>query len=324
MMTSETTMEKSGSVGASWPPVFDAHNSRVKGFCNSLIRSSGDAGRMFSLVSQAERTSAMATRTTFRAFVRSGMVEDLRKCSPYGVEANFDVSNALTGYSLVYFSRNTQARLPAAESLSLELGSVRRILDVERIDFNDARERVIRRGYSLSRLNGDDLAEIPRLLELYQEAYKEYTFQLCPKTVSDMLNNGNVVIVARDSQSRIVSSLIAEHVELRLDHGRIVHLYELSDYATFREHRGNGLMTILQMDAIGTIRSLHHGQESIIYAEDRSALEAVNRSSQRAGMDYCGTLLQHCVLVSDRDFGEEGRYENLNVWAHLLSGRRVS
>ncbi|MFH0884624.1 MAG: hypothetical protein V1861_02860, partial [Candidatus Micrarchaeota archaeon] len=167
---------------------------------------------------------------------------------------------------------------------------------------------------------GDGRQQVGRLLELYQEAYQEYTFTLTPQTVSDMLNNGNIVIVGQDQKAQVVSALIAEHVELALEHGRTVHLYELSDYATFRAHRGNGLITLMQMKAIDTIRKMPSGERAIIYAEDRAAWMAVNRSSQRAGMKYCGTLMQHCVIVSDRDFGEEGRFENLNVWAHMPSG----
>jgi hypothetical protein len=253
--------------------------------------------------------------------VRSGLVEELRHDgAPYQIEAGFDAGNALPGHALVYFARNAPARVPPSDVLERELDSVIGLASLERTDYLRAMTRIALNGYSLSRLNGDGQQEVRRLLSLYQEAYQEYTFEMTPQTISDMLNNGNIVIVGRDREAEVVSSLIAEHVALRLEHGKTVHLYELSDYATFRAHRGNGLITLMQMEAIEAIRALPHGAEAVIYAEDRAAWTAVNRSSQRAGMAYCGTLLQHCVLVSDRDFGEDGRLENLNVWAHLPNG----
>jgi hypothetical protein len=162
-------------------------------------------------------------------------------------------------------------------------------------------------------LNGARLTAVRQLLDLYHEAYQEYTFEINSDTINDMLNNGNIVLVGRSPDGTIVSSLIAEHASVSVD-GRQVHLYELSDYATLRAHRRNGLITAMQIMAVQAIRGLPHGQESIIYAEDRAAWEAVNISSHKAGLVYTGTLEKHCVLVSDRSFAEEGRLENLNVW----------
>jgi len=314
--------EKAGSVGASWPPRHDAHNGRVKGFFNGTIGTFGEAREFFSTVSAVEASAPQATRTTVRAFVRSGLVEGLRQESPYPVEASFDASNAVPGHHLVYFGRNAQSRMPPREVLASELESVAQLRALARTPLMDALKRIEANGYSLSRLNGDGMREIPHLLELYAEAYQEYTFQLTPSAIRDMLSNGNIVIVGRDRDSEVVSSLVAEHAALGMNDGSTVHLFELSDYATFRAHRGMGLITLMQMEAIRAIRNAF-GDGAIIYAEDRAAWTAVNRSSQRAGMDYCGTLLQHCTIVSDRDFGEEGRLENLNVWAHVPKRPRM-
>ncbi len=312
----QSSHEKAGSVGASWPPRYDRHNNRVKGFFNGTVGSFEEARGAFSAVQSVESGFPQATRTTIRAFVRSGLVEGLRAESPYPVEASFDASNAVPGHDLVYFGRNAESRMPPAEVLGSELESVARMSALPRTGLLEAMRRIESNGYSLSRLNGNGMGEIPRLVELYAEAYQEYTFQLSPQTIRDMLSNGNIVIVGRDSGSGVVSSLVAEHVALDMEGGRTVHLFELSDFATFRAHRGMGLITLMQMEAIRAIRDAY-GEGAIIYAEDRAAWTAVNRSSQRAGMDYCGTLLQHCVIVSDRDFGEQGRLENLNVWAHV-------
>jgi hypothetical protein len=316
-MILQATHEKTGSVGAAWPPRYDAHNNRVKGFCTRRIGSMENAKKMFEEVKFAQKDLPKATRTTIRAFVENELVEKLRSESPIPIEASVDAGNAVAGHSIVYFGSTSASRMPPPDVMERELASVKEMQQLERMDWFRAVQRIAASGYSISRLNGDGLGQVGRLVELYQEAYQEYTFTLTPQTVGDMLSNGNLVIVGQDQKAQVVSALIAEHAEIALEHGRVVHLYELSDYATFRANRGNGLITLMQMATISTIRGMPGGDSAIIYAEDRAAWMAVNRSSQRAGMDYCGTLSQHCVIVSDRDFGEEGRYENLNVWAHL-------
>ncbi|MFZ5500975.1 MAG: GNAT family N-acetyltransferase, partial [Candidatus Micrarchaeota archaeon] len=256
-----TVVQKTGSVGASWPPHYDERNRRVKGFCTRLIDDASGLKRMFKEIRTAEEMGAGATRTTVRAFVREGLSEGLMG---HHIEARFSVSNALPGYELLYFGRNSEDRTSDDSVLRKEMDCVRRMLALERAEPGSARGRVASAGYTTSRLNGDGQAEVGRLVELYREAYQEYTFELTPQTVSEMLSNGNVFIVGRDRNGRVVSSLAAEHVELALEDGRSVHLYELSDYATFREHRGNGLMTLMQMEVVETIRRLSHGPASVI------------------------------------------------------------
>lgn len=297
-----------GSIGAAWPPSYDRRNNRVKGFCPFRIEDNRQYDRLVKDIQEAREAFPQATRSTVRAFM-SPQIADRAK----GVEARFRAERAFPGFDLVYLGSNADERRSSHEILQAELQSVEGIMATE----SSPRERILGRvdqaGYSLGRLHGANPRAVLQMLELYSEAYQEYTFELDSGTITEMLSNGNIVLVGRDSQGAIVSSLIAEHAEVQVD-GKSVHLYELSDYATFRSHRRNGLITAMQVMAIETIRSLEHGEESIIYAEDRAAWEAVNISSRRAGLEYCGTLEKHCVLVSDRTFAEQGRLENLNVW----------
>jgi hypothetical protein len=309
--------EKVGSVGALWPPTYDEHNNRIKGFYLRAVDDKRELDSMFSTVRRIENEYQIAGRTTVRAFVKRELLFDRLKehIAPYQIEATVPVDNAMHGYVMVYFAKNAPERVQQPEVLSMELESVKRIQKIQPIGWEEAISRIARYGYTISVLN-DRSIDITRMLELYQEAYERYTFEINIQTINEILNNGNIVIVGRDKYGEIVSSLIAEYCAIELEHGKILHLYELSDYATFRAHRGNGLMTAMQIEALKIIRRLR-GAEAIIYAEDRAAWEAVNISSKKAGLNYCGTLLQHCVIVSDRSFGEQGIYENLNVWAYI-------
>jgi hypothetical protein len=300
---------KVGSIGAAWPPSYDRRNQRVKGFCPFKV----DDNRLFSRLMDGIRASVEANPQATRMTVRAFMTQRLADAAP-GVEARFQADRVFPGFELVYLGSNKETRRADPEVLQAELESIANITDQET---NGSRQRIFERvrrgGYGLEPLNGARQTAVLQLLELYDEAYQEYTFEINAGTITDILNNGNMVLVGRDPAGNIVSSLIAEHATVMVD-GKEVHLYELSDYATLRAHRRNGLMTAMQIMAVEAIRSLEHGQESIIYAEDRAAWEAVNISSHRAGLAYCGTLEKHCVLVSDRSFAEQGRLENLNVW----------
>ncbi len=301
--------EKVGSIGAAWPPAYEQRNSRVKGFCPFKVDDNRLLGRLMEDLRRAREQNPDATRSTVRAFMRreiAGMAPD--------VEARISANRVFPGYDLVYVGSNSECRRTQADVLQEELEGVTMIMEkMGRQEPGAVFGRVSDAGYSVGRLRGVSASAVAQLLELYDEAYQEYTFDINDSTIMGMLNNGNIVLVGRSSEGAIVSCLIAEHASVEVD-GREVHLYELSDYATLRAHRRNGLITAMQIMAVDTIRELEHGQESIIYAEDRAAWMAVNISSRRAGLVYCGTLEKHCRLVSDRTFAEEGNLENLNVW----------
>src|SRR5512137_409449 len=132
-MILQATHEKTGSVGAAWPPRYDAHNRRVKGFCTKTIGSMDDARTMFAAVHEAQAAAPQATRTTIRAFVENGLIEGLRSETPIPVEAVVDAGNAVDGHSIVYFGSTAASRMPPPEVVERELASVQEIQHVERI-----------------------------------------------------------------------------------------------------------------------------------------------------------------------------------------------
>jgi hypothetical protein len=317
-MIQNNRREKVGSIGSA-APSFDARNRRIKGFSREPLRTREGLRRLFANIADVEQQNPASTRTTVRAFVRSELVEGIRGDPdlPYNVEAVVPADNVLPGYSMTYFGRNS--RIADPEVFAAELESVKIISTIAQVSRRRAIDRVTNAGYSISVLENPSEHDVNRMLELYNEAYQLYTFEINSSTIRDMLNNGNVVLVARDAEGQIASSLIAEHCVLDLEGRAPVHLYELSDYATFRTDRGNGLITAMQIEVVNILRAIR-GEEAVIYAEDRAAWRAVNISSVKAGLNYCGTLPLHCLLVSDRDFDHGGEFESLNVFAVAPGG----
>lgn len=300
---------KVSSVGASWPPVYDSRNDRSKGFYNKTISRREDALRMLNGI------KGESSRTTIRAFMRKGLVEDIENCG-FKVEAVIDAQNAIPGHDLVYLGQNRQDRACEPIIYQQEMESVREINSkVEPIDRFAAMQRVKAAGYTIEELRLPKNNEITELKNLYSEAYQEYIFELNESTVSGMFSNGNIGFVGR-LEGRIVSALIAEHAKLVIDGKHQIDMYELSDYATLKKDRGQGLITLMQIEAIRNLREKKDGEKSIIYAEGRAPWIAVNVATRKAGMTYGGTLEKHCVIMAERNFEELGQFENLNVWFH--------
>jgi hypothetical protein len=314
------------SVGAAWPPYFDSNSLRIKGICKKVV---GDRktleGVVFAPARNVEKEHPSATRTTMRAFVRRGLIEEIkndRDGSEYRVEAVIPADNFMQDYCLAYFGRNSQERTPDEEVRKEELGNLANVITtVNTATHSQAIARAAAGKYSISvPLNGNvhNERDVERLLALYQEAYQLYTFPINRSNIRLMIGGENQVIVARTRDGEIASALVVEMCRISLNNGKTALLAELSDFATFKSHRGAGLMTALQFEAVRMVRNMQGGEEAIIYSENRAPWDSVNASSLQAGHKLAGFLPFHCTIMGDkRDVDYRGinkRYETLNVF----------
>jgi hypothetical protein len=358
---------KVSSVGAVGKMAFDERNKRIKGIAREVVRTSEGLSAIFSRAAEAEGAHPQATRTTFRAFVDRGLIEDLRKAErlllqegavradahhradgtaeasishlrrqresigvelgSYFIEAVIPTNGAVDGCDLVYFGKNSLRRTPSEKLRQDEQESLSKVqASTQAVRPADAIARATEGGYAISLSEGSQSQEDLRaLLNLYHEAYELYTFEVNEQTIQVMVGNGNKVLSARGADGSIASVLIAEECAVELEGGQRVTIYELSDFATFRKDRGNGLITALQIEAVRILRELD--PHAIIYAEDRAPWMPVNKSSKEAGLEYGGTLPFHCALISDRNFDYNGgnrQYESLNVWYAPFNGSTAS
>jgi len=306
----------SGSLGAVGTLFHDSRNVRVKGFLTQPILAPDSLGKTLAGVKSEAAGHGGATRTTIRVFMGRNLAEQARHMQlPYDIEAVIPVGPALPGMDIVYFGKNHQERMPDAHTMSEERKNLAKVLcGTNPVPRTDAIARAERGGYSLSLLTSASQNDVQALLSIYREAFEKYTFELNEAAINYMLGNGNKMFVARGKAGQIASVLVAEECEIKLDDGRNVLIYELSDFATSKTDRGNGLITALQHMAIGCLRNI--APHSVIYAEDRAPWLPVLKSSKEAGMRYHGTLPFHCTLVSDRTFDyQKGHdFETLHVF----------
>jgi len=329
-----------GSVGKVGVPIYDKNNNRIKGIFTTVVHDKSGLSAVFSKVNEAEKENPNADRTTFRAFVNRGLIDEIFMAQQlsrqerlvssdvhlqvdgtagplmdsirqakekigidlaYNIEGVIRTNGTVSGCDLVYFGKNTSVRTPNEKIRALEGSSLLEAKQASQITPSSAYARLENGKYAIEVINDKTSPQdIDTMLALYKEAYDLYTFPINHETIRIMLGNGNRAYVARGEDGQISSVLVAEQATLRLDDGSTVNMYELSDFATFRKDRGHGIITALQIRATEDLRA--NDPHAIVYAEDRAPWKAVNKSSKQAGLEHAGTLQFHCSIIADRDF----------------------
>lgn len=328
------------SIGLAWPPRYDFHNQRVKGWAGLVETRYCLERRLAEGVSEVHMHLAPrnvsedgATRLALRFVVPNMGIQLLRDHSRFseslgslasergwsgGVEAIIDISRVLPGHSIVYFGFNAPGRIMNSEIFRAETASADAVNQMPIVPLQEAIARIQNAGLCLEVLPHASPEEISRITQLYQQAFPRYIFPIDETAVSDIVNNpDNLVLVARNQSGRIVSSLAAEHAVFHVGN-RGINLIEVSEAATDTEYRGNGLLTALYQQIIDILHQGYDSGNTIVYAEARAPWVPANIVTRRGGLEFCGMLNQPCTIVSNRSPGMQyaGIFEDLTVWAH--------
>jgi hypothetical protein len=235
------------------------------------------------------------------------------------IEAGISLRHALPGFDLIYIGYNDESRLVAPEIRRTEQDVMSGISrEIAPTTSEEAYSRIERANLRIERLSAPSDIEISRIAQLYRDTFQKYLFPINEATVGEIVGNSNLVLVGRNHSGEIISTLIAEHARMTVDN-REMHMVELSEFATDRSYRGNGMITALQFRALEMLGGLYDPRSTVVYAESRAPWIPVNVAIRRAGFTFCGMVSQHCTIVSDRSPGMQysGNYEDLSVWAHL-------
>jgi hypothetical protein len=233
------------------------------------------------------------------------------------VEAAMEVSRVIPGYVLVYLGFNAPGRIAPVEVVAAERARLERVSTMQLTTREAAFAKLDDANLRIERLTHPSDADLLQITRLYRQAFQRYLFPITTRTVAEVVNNGNLTLIVRDSSGRIVSSLVAEHAPFAVG-SRTLNMIELSEAATDRRCRGNGLLTALYLEVVDRLRGTHDPVDTIVYVESRAPWEPVNIATRRAGFELCGMTSQHCVIVSDRSPGMQyrGNLEDLGIWMH--------
>jgi len=279
-------------------PYFDERNNRVKFFSTDIHT---ERRTIDSLLAQCVGLMRQENATRVNArFLSSGNYES------EDIEATIPLNNGFSGIEILFVGINDPERMSSAEVLEEEERILAEACPPER------HIRKIPDEYKIEHLKTLQDGDIDTLVELYSEAFTTYTSPLDHESIREMVENSEVYVARYKPTGRIVSVSVAEIAELKTPVGNI-RVCELSEMATFREHRGKGLVTATTYALTRAIRN----RVDMMFAEARACHMPVNRAFHNMEFRYAGRLNKQCILSGDHEVIEEGPYENLNVWYML-------
>lgn len=287
------------SLGQIGKMYYDSNNNRIKYFSTEIHTSSENIEH---LVEEGIRMmdDNGATRLNARFFYSDN--------KPYtqNIEAEIKLNNGYSDINLLFIGINESNRLDSVEILKLEDEIVNNVLSNK----SSSRDRISDE-YEIQKLSISNLGDgdVDSLVSLYTEAFTTYTSVLDTQSVQEMVDNSVVYAVRDKNTGKIVSTSVAEIGTVPMQTGDF-RICELSEMATKKEHRGQGLVTYATKALINDIRD----SVDLIYAEARASHRAINQSFHNLGFNYGGRLNKQCILSGDSDVAETGPYENLNVW----------
>lgn len=284
------------SLGKIGEMYYDQKNNRIKFFSVDIHKCADSVDDLVQSGLDMMQNHG-ATRLNARFFVR----RDIRLSN---VEAIIPLKPIYEDISLVFIGINDSVRV---SSHHIKKQEDQIIIDVQK----SHPKRHKTQGHIIERLNPYNITlhDLDDLVKLYNESFTTYTSDLNQDTVKAMIEN-SVVYGVRDLDRRqIVSTSVAEMGLIKTSEFDF-RICELSEMATKKEYRGNGLVTQATRMLIQDIQS----DVDLIYAEARACHGAINKSFHNLGFRYAGRLKKQCILSGDHEVSEEGPYENLNVW----------
>lgn len=280
------------SVGIIGMPYFDFDNNRIKYFSTTIHTNIESIESLFEQCQQMMGQSR-ASRINARFFTQGLDVNTLE---------NVEAVMHMGGLDLICLGYNTEDRRDSQEVVQQENNLINNVLETQ------ASRRDIPEIYTVELIDETcNLRDISDMVKLYSEAFTTYTTNLNHVSVSHMVDNSWTYVVRHNG--RVVSTVVAEIADVNLDNGNTIRIAELSEMATLRDYRGQGLVTYATQQLLDDLNDVN-----LIYAEARASHFAINRTFRRLGFEYAGRLNKQCILSGDQEINEQGPYENLNVW----------
>ncbi len=299
-----------GSIGNAGEPFVDLVSRRVKGIYPDIVRDIEDVNQYLKEARRL-RNSTNTSRITVRFITPTGLEIP-------NTEVLILLSGNWGGYQIVYYGENLLERITPKDVLEQENQIVSWVLKNRRRDSPLGRIRELE--YNVTVLSIPTSDDIRQLTRVYLEAFSEngnakYIFEINEDNVRQLVTNPTSrVVVARNNEGEIVSTIIGETSMIKTSRGNLV-ICEYSDEATLRAYRRHGLSQAC-LELLGKEPYINRGVD-LLYAEARALNIGANKVPANLGYQYDGRLVQHCLIGGDRDIRDyQADVEDLNVW-HL-------
>ncbi|MDF2506042.1 putative beta-lysine N-acetyltransferase [Clostridium sp.] len=139
-----------------------------------------------------------------------------------------------------------------------------------------------------------------QLAELYDSVFETYPSPMNNSDYIKFVMDHNVFFKIAVYENKIVSAASADMDPTNLN-------VEMTDCATDRAHRGNGLVGRLIFELE---KELKNKQYKVLYSMARSISTGMNIVFSKHDYEYSGRLVNHCHIC--------GQFEDMNIWVKVL------
>ncbi|MBT7903595.1 hypothetical protein HN587_07060 [Candidatus Woesearchaeota archaeon] len=224
------------------------------------------------------------------------------------VEATVPIA---TGQHIAYLGQNGTKRLTDPVRYGMQIHNLEKITQGESLESSQGK---ISEEFTIEKLTDPCDSDVLAVQALLIEAYSREgrTIMWYDPTIENVLEvlENSLAFVARNSDGQIVSIAAAERATGIIVDERELEIYEISDCATYKDFRGQGL---LKGCLLGLLNSKEIIAADCVYTEARIAHTPIIRAFNRLGFELGGVVRNHVLIGGDRDLSETTDIENLAV-----------
>ncbi|HAU32396.1 MAG: GCN5-related N-acetyltransferase [Desulfotomaculum sp. 46_296] len=154
------------------------------------------------------------------------------------------------------------------------------------------------------RIRQADAGDIPEMIKLFAKVFKTYPSPIFNRDYLGKVMLEQALYKVAEEDGEIISVASADMDKLNLN-------AEITDCATFPEHRGKGIMRHL-ISAIET--DLLKKGFCTVYSLSRAVNPGINKTLSRLEYKYGGRLVNNCHIC--------GGFEDMNIWVKKLENKQ--
>ena len=144
------------------------------------------------------------------------------------------------------------------------------------------------------------MSDIPQMIQLFSNVFETYPSPVFSSDYLKKVMNDHILFKVAIEDGKIISIASADMDIFNLN-------AEITDCATYPEHRGRGMLSsliqLLEQD-------LRDKGFHTLYSLSRAINPGINRSLSKLGYRFCGRLVNNCHIC--------GGFEDMNIWVKKL------
>ncbi len=291
-----------------WPPRFDEHNTRVKGFFPYLLKEE----QIATFLKETDHLRSLhptASRICIR-FIAPKSHLSLLTLSDFTVEASFPIAHIFSDCVVGYFSYVN----PDRNAVTSTERSIQSLIEKHSPADQSALERKLR-AYQISRFESIDSPLAGSISALYGSRFEAYPVDFTPNAIQEMPKDHEIMLAFQGE--KLVATFMADRASINID-DKILTFFDFVNVVSTA--RGIDLIPLMAQRVI----EIAHTQYAnpIVFAEARSDIDGLQVCCIRAGLKYAGRLAASSLF---QDSGEKSpSFRDTIVWFNPFGSTQPS